>query len=106
MKDVFPICVHAPGHASASSPVPCIIQTFGLDGRRTGLTHYPDPHLARGWATVGVQIPGTGDYRALANDPIAPERFWTSLLAWMDGEEKFDKGKAWCIAYRQVVTMG
>ena len=88
-----PIHVRVPRHASASSPFSCIIQTFGLHDRRTELTHYADPHTARGSATVGVEIPGTGDCRALANDPIAPERLWTSVLDWTDGEEKIDKGE-------------
>lgn len=55
------------GDKKATYPVPSIIQIFGLDGRRTELTHYADPHLARGWAPIGVEIPGTGDCPALAN---------------------------------------
>ena len=74
------IYMRVPAHASAASPVPCVIQIFGLDDRGTELTHYADPHLARGWATIGVEIPGAGDCPALANDPSAPDRLWTSLL--------------------------
>lgn len=58
-----------------------------LDGRRTELPHYVNPHLARGWATVGVEMLGTGDCPVLANDPTAPDRLRTSLLDRMDGQE-------------------
>lgn len=40
------IYVRIPLHASASIPVPYILQVFSLDDRRTQLMHYADPHLA------------------------------------------------------------
>lgn len=34
-----------------------------------------------------------GDCPALANDPSAPDRLWTSLLDWMDGQDILDNEK-------------
>ncbi len=92
-----PIYMRLPAHASAANPVPCIIQIFGLDGYRTELTHASSTHLARGWGTIGVEIPGTGDCPALRKDATSPDRLWSSLLDWMDGREELDKGRrvAW-----------
>lgn len=93
----IPVYVRFPSHASPSTPVPCIIQIFGLDGYRTEMTHASTMNLRRGWATVGVEIPGTGDSPALKHDPDSPDRLWTSLLDWIDGREALDSKKtvAW-----------
>ena len=78
-------------------PVPCIIQIFGLDGYRTEMTDASNHHLARGWGTISVEIPGTGDCPALRQDPTSPDRLWSSLLDWMDEREELDKNRrvAW-----------
>ena len=93
----IPIYVRLPGHASAAYPVPCIIQIFGLDGYKTEMTHASNNHLARGWGTIGVEIPGTGDCPALRQDATSPDRLWSSLLDWMDGRQELDREKrvAW-----------
>lgn len=93
----IPVYVRLPSHASPSSPVPCIIQIFGLDGYRTEMTHASTTYLRRGWATIGVEIPGTGDCPALKHDPHSPDRLWTSLLDWVDDCKDFDSKKivAW-----------
>ena len=54
------------------------------------MTHASNNHLARGWGTIGVEIPGTGDCPALRNDATSPDRLWSSLLDWMDGREELD----------------
>ena len=92
-----PVYVRLPAHASASNPVPCIIQIFGLDSYRTELTHASNNHLARGWGTIGVEIPGTADCPALRNDSTAPDRLWSSLLDWMDARQELDQTRrvAW-----------
>lgn len=93
----IPVYMRLPESASASNPVPCIVQIFGLDGYRTELTHASNSHLARGWGTIGVEIPGTGDCPALRQDPTSPDRLWSSLFDWMDGREELDGNRrvAW-----------
>lgn len=95
--DTIPIYMRLPAHASVTNPVPCIIQIFGLDGYRTEMTHESTKHLARGWGSIGVEIPGTGDCPASRIDPTSPDRLWSSLLDWMDGREELDKERrvAW-----------
>ena len=61
------------------------------------MTHASNNHLARGWGTIGVEIPGTGDCPALPQDPASSDRLWSSLLDWLDGRDELDKEKrvAW-----------
>ena len=93
----IPVYMRLPKNASATNPVPCVIQIFGLDGYRTEMTHASNNHLARGWGTIGVEIPGTGDCPALRHDSTSPDRLWSSLLDWLDGQDELDKEKrvAW-----------
>lgn len=41
-------------------------------------------------ASVVVEIPGTADCPADSADPESPDRLWTSLLAWMGEDGRFD----------------
>ena len=93
----IPVYMRLPEHASPNSPVPVVIQIFGLDGRRTEVTPNSAKFLERGWGCVAVEIPGTGDCPALKRDPLAAERLWSSLLDWMDAQEVLDAKKrvAW-----------
>lgn len=68
---------HGPG-------VPVVILMTGLDGYRPDNTVRCNEFLARGWAVVVVEIPGTADCPADPADPESPDRLWTSLLMWMD----------------------
>ena len=90
----IPICVRRPHTDKA---VPTVIQIFGLDGYRTEFTPNSNLFTSRGWAAVAVEIPGTGDCPALRHDPKSPDRLWSSLLDWLDGQDWVDKKKivAW-----------
>lgn len=48
-------------------------------------------------AVIVVEIPGTGDSPALANDPLSPDRQWSSLLDWVDEQKGIDSKRvfAW-----------
>ncbi|CAK7203812.1 hypothetical protein SEUCBS139899_006560 [Sporothrix eucalyptigena] len=81
--DVIPVYVRLPPAAHAPKPVPVIILLTGLDGYRPDNTGRCDEFLARGWASVVLEIPGTADCPADPADPNSPERLWNSLLAWM-----------------------
>ncbi|KAK3396173.1 Alpha/Beta hydrolase protein [Sordaria brevicollis] len=64
--------------------VPVVILMTGLDGYRPDNTVRCNEFLARGWAVVVVEIPGTADCPTDPADPESCDRLWTSLLTWMD----------------------
>lgn len=63
-------------------PCPAVLLMCGLDGHRPDNTARSDEFLARGWASVIVDIPGTADCPADRRDPTSPDRLWTSILDW------------------------
>jgi alpha-beta hydrolase superfamily lysophospholipase len=67
-----------------------VILFTGLDGYRPDNTVRCEEFLARNWASVVVEIPGTADCPADPADPDAPERLWDSLLEWMEQDGRFD----------------
>ena len=77
--------------------MPTVIQIFGLDGYTTEFAKNAAEFNSRGWAAVAVEIPGTGDSPALPNDPKSPDRLWSSLLDWLEGQQWVEKTKivAW-----------
>ena len=77
-----PLYVRYPEGASRDSPCPAVILMCGLDGHRPDNTARSDEFLARGWASVIVDIPGTADCPADRRDPTSPDRLWTSILDW------------------------
>ncbi|TEA19915.1 Heptaketide hydrolyase ayg1 [Colletotrichum sidae] len=78
---------------TADGPVPAVILMTGLDGYRPDNTVRSDEFLARGWASVIVEIPGTADCPADSADPESPDRLWSSVLDWMAADGRFDMGK-------------
>lgn len=66
---MVPVYVRIPDSATPTSPVPVILLMSGLDGYRTDQHGFGNVHLARGFAVVVVDIPGTGDSPAIRNDP-------------------------------------
>ncbi|KAL1896340.1 hypothetical protein Sste5346_004725 [Sporothrix stenoceras] len=81
--DVIPVYLRLPPEALAPRPVPVIVLLTGLDGYRPDNTGRCDEFLARGWASIVLEIPGTADCPADPADPQSPERLWDSLFAWM-----------------------
>jgi len=65
----------------------------GLDGHRTELVVWAEGWRQVGVATVVVEIPGTGDCPAKADDPTSPDRLWSSVLDWVDEQEDIDNKK-------------
>jgi len=88
--DTIPVYLRAPRSASAEKPCPVVILMTGLDGYRPDNTVRCDEFLARGWASVVVEIPGTADCPADSADPDSPDRLWDSLLGWMAGRPELD----------------
>jgi dienelactone hydrolase len=62
----------------------------GLDGYRPDNSQRTHEILARGWATVIVEIPGTADCPADPADPESPDRLWDSVLEYMASRPELD----------------
>ncbi|KAI1372440.1 alpha/beta-hydrolase [Hypoxylon crocopeplum] len=68
-RATIPVYIRAPpGAGSQHPPCPAVILLTGLDGYRPDNTARSDEFLARGWAAVIFEIPGTADCPA---DPTA-----------------------------------
>lgn len=93
----IPLYVRYPKGASKSSPCPVVLLICGLDGHRPDNTTRSDEFLARGWASVIADIPGTADCPADRRDPKSADRLWTSVLDWMASQGSFDMDRviAW-----------
>lgn len=91
-----PLYIRIPPGASKQKPSPAVILMCGLDGHRPDNTTRSDEFLARGWASVIVDIPGTADCPADRKDPEAADRLWTSILDWMEKEGVYDMKKILC----------
>ncbi|KAK7946335.1 uncharacterized protein PG986_010656 [Apiospora aurea] len=101
-RDIIPAYVRVPSHAATENDVagegeeiqtpkfPAVLLFTGLDGYRPDNTVRCDEFLARGWAAVVVEIPGTADCPADSADPTSPDRLWDSVLAWMEQDGRFD----------------
>lgn len=89
-KKSVPLYVRLPKNASKSKPCPAVLLMCGLDGHRPDNTTRSDEFLARGWASIIADIPGTADCPADRRDPKSADRLWTSVLDWMAEEGTFD----------------
>jgi dipeptidyl aminopeptidase/acylaminoacyl peptidase len=87
---VISIYTRFPPNMAANSRVPCVINIFGLDAYRTEILDRSELLIKRGWAIIGVEIPGTGDSPAEKNDPKSPDRVWSSLLDWVENQPNLD----------------
>ncbi|KAI0449553.1 Alpha/Beta hydrolase protein [Xylaria acuta] len=92
-REVIPAYVRTP---TATGKDPTVLLFTGLDGYRPDNTTRCDEFLARGWAVVILEIPGTADCPADAADPAAPERLWDSVFDWMHADGRFDMGRVMC----------
>lgn len=91
-----PLYVRLPKGANKDKPVPAIMLMCGLDGHRPDNTVRSNEFLARGWASVIADIPGTADCPAARNDPTSADRLWTSVLDWMEAQGHFDMKRVIC----------
>jgi len=75
---------------------PVLLFICGLDAYRTDHTPRTQAHVDHGFATLSVEIPGTGDCPAAPNDPTSPDRLMSSILDWIAvaaKEYRFDLSK-------------
>ncbi|KAK0287660.1 hypothetical protein LTR91_003116 [Friedmanniomyces endolithicus] len=92
----IPLYIRVPQTASKDKPCPSVILMCGLDGHRPDNTTRSDEFLARGWASIIVDIPGTADCPAARHDATSPDRLWTSILDWMAAQGVYDMRKVMC----------
>jgi hypothetical protein len=91
----IPVYIRKP---SGPGPFPTILLITGLDGHRPDNTERTQEHLNRGWATLICDIPGTTvDCPANKQDPLSPDRLFSSILAWIQDRSDLDEKKviAW-----------
>lgn len=100
MYTVIPVTVRIPTNAAPETKFPTILTIYGLDGHRLEHAMPSSHHIANGWASVAVEIPGTGDCPADPNDPTSPERLWSSVLDWMLEQPWIDSDRiaAWGVS--------
>lgn len=90
--------VRLPDKISEDSPAPVMLIITGLDGYRTDSSPQVNSYLVRlGFAIITVEIPGTGDSPAALNDPASADRFFDSVLDWVEKQPQFNKSRvsAW-----------
>ncbi|KAI1212040.1 alpha/beta-hydrolase [Annulohypoxylon truncatum] len=95
----IPAYVRVPASTTPGSdqkPHPTVILLTGLDGYRPDNTARCDEFLARGWAALVFEIPGTADCPADSADPSSPDRLLDSAFAWMANDGRFDTTKVMC----------
>ncbi|KAJ5176868.1 Heptaketide hydrolyase ayg1 [Penicillium canariense] len=86
----IPLYIRLPEDASASNRVPVVLIMTGLDGYRPDNSQRTHEIIARGWAVVIVEIPGTADSPADPTDPESPDRLWSSVLDYMETRPELD----------------
>ena len=62
---------------------PVLLFICGLDAYKTDHTTRTQEHVARGFAILSFEIPGTGDCPAAPNDPLGSDRLMSSVLDWV-----------------------
>ncbi|KAI1735040.1 alpha/beta-hydrolase [Xylaria scruposa] len=92
-RKTIPAYVRTP---SATEKAPAVLLFTGLDGYRPDNTTRCEEFLARGWAVVILEIPGTADCPADAADPLAADRLWDSVFEWMHADGRFDMHRVMC----------
>ncbi|KAM7186560.1 esterase FrsA [Rhypophila sp. PSN 637] len=92
-REHISIYVRTPAADTSAKAAPTVILMTGLDGYRPDNTVRCEEFLARGWASVVVEIPGTADCPADSADPDSPDRLWSSLLEWMRKDGRFEMSK-------------
>ncbi|KAI5364071.1 putative esterase FrsA, alpha/Beta hydrolase [Septoria linicola] len=82
---------HLPPGTTKDKPVPLVIILTGLDGYRTELAVWIEGWSRKGVSVIILEIPGTGDSPADPNDPLSPDRQWSSLFDWIDEQAEIDQ---------------
>ncbi|KAI8631659.1 alpha/beta-hydrolase [Xylariaceae sp. FL1651] len=97
-REVIPAYVRVPTATTGrgNAKCPAVLLLTGLDGYRPDNTVRCDEFVARGWAAIVVEIPGTADCPADPADPASPDRLWDSVFEWMERDGRFDMRRLLC----------
>lgn len=85
----IPVYVRIPTQ-SEKRKTPVMLLMTGLDGYRPDNTARLDAFLARGWASVVCEIPGTADCPVDPANPEAGDEMWSALLSWIAEQDSLD----------------
>ena len=91
--EYIPIFHQVPDSATKENPAPLVLIITGLDGYRTELAVWAEGWRRNGVAIAVVEIPGTGDSPADPKDITSPDRQFSSLLDWIDTQQRIDSKK-------------
>jgi dienelactone hydrolase len=91
--DVIPVYHLLPEGATKENPAPTVIIFTGLDGYRTELAVWMEGWRQKGVATIVLEIPGTGDCPAKADDITSPDRLYSSLFDWVGEQQGINQDK-------------
>ncbi|KAH6876723.1 hypothetical protein B0T10DRAFT_532572 [Thelonectria olida] len=69
---------------------PVVLAMGGLDSWLPELACFTGVLQRCRTGMIIAEVPGTGDSPALADDPLSPDRQWSSLLDWIDDQEAID----------------
>ncbi|MCJ1225198.1 hypothetical protein MMC12_001847 [Toensbergia leucococca] len=99
MYTAIPVTVRLPTHTQPQK-FPTVLQIYGLDAYRIEHTMPSSHHIAHNWASIAVEIPGTGDCPADPHDPTSPDRLWSSVLEWVHRQDWVDSKRvvAWGVS--------
>ncbi|KAI0010482.1 Alpha/Beta hydrolase protein [Xylariaceae sp. FL0662B] len=95
----IPVYVRVPATSTTDEKpqaYPAVLLLTGLDGYRPDNTARTAEFVARGWAAVVAEIPGTASCPADPADPASADRLWDSVLGWMGRDGRFDMGRVLC----------
>ncbi|RDW61151.1 heptaketide hydrolyase ayg1 [Aspergillus mulundensis] len=88
----IPVYLRIPDDTGAK-PVPCVLIMTGLDGYLPDNSQRIHECIARGWAVLVCEIPGTADCPADPRDPEAPDRLLDSLFLYLRSRADIDMAK-------------
>ncbi|KEY65447.1 hypothetical protein S7711_08580 [Stachybotrys chartarum IBT 7711] len=88
--DLVHMYLRRPLSASWSEPCPVVILLSGLDTLRTDHTSRTNAILARGWVSIALDVPGTGDCPADPSDVTSMDRVFDSVLDYLQRDGRYD----------------
>ncbi|KAI1177795.1 Alpha/Beta hydrolase protein [Nemania sp. FL0916] len=105
-RDAIPAYVRVPNTRNSESGAgareekgegfPTVLLFTGLDGYRPDNTTRCDEFLARGWASIVIEIPGTADCPADPADPVSFDRLLDSIFRFISDDSRFDERRVLC----------